>query len=261
MKPSILFRKSLTPKEEIISAEKAGFNVVFSRVNLADQIVVGRYACLPFYQELVNDLNIQNSKLINSTLEHQYIANFDYYDDIKLYTPKTYFESFNLPDKELVVKGRTNSKKQNWNKSMFAKNKAEALLIAEELRKDSFIGDQGVIFREYVPLKCLEIGINDQPFADEWRFFFYRTELLSYGYYWSQCSKIPSNKDIPPEAIDFATKMAKIISESTTFFVIDIAQTESGQWIVIELNDGQQSGLSENDPDILYSNLFRVLTK
>lgn len=37
--------------------------------------------------------------------------------------------------------------------------------------------------------------------------------------------------------------------------MIDVAQTESGDWIVIELNDGQMSGLSENNPEILYKNL------
>jgi hypothetical protein len=36
---------------------------------------------------------------------------------------------------------------------------------------------------------------------------------------------------------------------------MDIAKTQSGEWIVIELNDGQMSGLSENDPNVLYKNL------
>ena len=34
-----------------------------------------------------------------------------------------------------------------------------------------------------------------------------------------------------------------------------MAQTAEGNWNVIELNEGQQSGLSENDPDLLYKNL------
>jgi len=41
--------------------------------------------------------------------------------------------------------------------------------------------------------------------------------------------------------------------------VVDVARTESGEWIVIELNDGQQSGLSDNDPDQLYSNMKKML--
>ena len=43
------------------------------------------------------------------------------------------------------------------------------------------------------------------------------------------------------------------------FFVIDIAQKEDGDWIIIEVNDGQQSGLSENSADILYQNLYNSI--
>jgi hypothetical protein len=34
-----------------------------------------------------------------------------------------------------------------------------------------------------------------------------------------------------------------------------VAKTQSGEWIVIELNDGQMAGLSDNDPSVLYHNL------
>ena len=43
-------------------------------------------------------------------------------------------------------------------------------------------------------------------------------------------------------------------------FVVDVAKTASGEWIVVELNDGQQSGLSCCNPIELYSNISRVLT-
>lgn len=41
----------------------------------------------------------------------------------------------------------------------------------------------------------------------------------------------------------------------TNFYVVDVAQTESGDWLVVELNEGQMSGLSDNNPDIFYSAL------
>ena len=49
--------------------------------------------------------------------------------------------------------------------------------------------------------------------------------------------------------------------EQTNFFVMDIARTAEGKWIIIELNDGQQSGLSNVDPEELYSNLAKALKK
>jgi hypothetical protein len=49
------------------------------------------------------------------------------------------------------------------------------------------------------------------------------------------------------------------LSEPPTYYVIDVAKTAAGKWILIELNDGQMSGLSDNDPDVLYSNLKKSL--
>ena len=37
------------------------------------------------------------------------------------------------------------------------------------------------------------------------------------------------------------------------------ARTAAGGWIVVELNDGQRSGLSENDPRELYAAMARGL--
>ena len=61
------------------------------------------------------------------------------------------------------------------------------------------------------------------------------------------------------EGLAFADKVAAIASENADFFVLDIAEKEDGGWILIEVNDGQQSGLSENDPDVLFSNLAKSL--
>jgi hypothetical protein len=76
--------------------------------------------------------------------------------------------------------------------------------------------------------------------------------------YWSnhldEVRKIeePKISDVP---LEFLSKLTNIISRSATFYVIDVAQLENGEWILIEVNDGQMSGLSEVDPNELYSNL------
>jgi hypothetical protein len=143
---------------------------------------------------------------------------------------------------------------------MFASNKKQAMIIAGELMKDVLIGPQGVIYRKYVPLKTFEIGLNDLPFTNEFRFFFYKEHLISHGYYWSSAEEsVIDNATITLDGIDFAIKMAKIASEHVNFFVMDIAEKEEGGWILIEINDGQQSGLSENDPHVLYQNLRKFL--
>ena len=51
------------------------------------------------------------------------------------------------------------------------------------------------------------------------------------------------------------------MSEYANFFVLDLAEKKSGGWVLVEINDGEMSGLSENDPDMLYSNLRKSIDK
>lgn len=51
----------------------------------------------------------------------------------------------------------------------------------------------------------------------------------------------------------------RIVSQNTNFYVVDIAETKFGEWIVIELNDGQMSGLSDIDAAWFYNALYEKL--
>lgn len=253
MKNIILFRKDQNTQHEFEVASKY-VKVTESRVDLENKEVVGRYSVLPFYEELERDLNHQGSTLINSWSQHKYIANFDYYKDIKDFTFKTYFSLEEMPKDggPFVIKGRTNSRKFEWSKKMFVKNSEEATNLWCELTvEDPLIRDQGAIIREYVPLRVLDHGLNDLPFSNEWRLFYLDKEMIMSGFYWNQVD--PPYATLPYEAKQFADSVAKRIE--VPFFVIDIAETKQGDWIVIELNDGQMSGLSTIDPELFYQTL------
>jgi hypothetical protein len=261
MTPTILFRVSDFDSEEECKIAEKYFHI--SRTRSAcprDSLVIGRYSVLPYYYELVQDLQYNNSKLINSHDQHLWIANFEYYEALKEYTPETwddnnfYRSTYEGP---FVVKGKTNSKKHKWNKLMYAKDRFDATKIASELMSDMMIVEQGVIYRKYVPLKTFEIGLNNLPFTNEWRFFYLGSERLAYGYYWSSAEK--TDYQITQEGLDFADKIAKIARKYVNFFVLDIAETEEGNWILIEINEAMMSGLSEVDPDELYGNLLNRL--
>ena len=257
MESKILFRQELSTEQEYFYAKKY-FDVRDSRIDLKDTLVVGRYSVLPYYSELEKDLKRQGSQLINSFEQHKYIADFEYYADIKDITPKTYFDTTiaNLGEGPFVVKGKTNSKKFDWDNLMFAKDKQRALEIAHELSKDSLLHYQDIIIRDFVPLNVLEEGINGLPFSNEWRFFCYKEHILSYGFYWSISEEIGV---LAQEGIDLVKKVMKRVKGKVNFFVVDVAEKEDGSWIVIEMNDGQMSGLSDNSPDVLYSNLAKIL--
>ena len=271
MNPIVLFRESLAEDGELEACQKH-FEVIKYRALLYGlshspqyaledkHLVIPRYSALPYYKELENDVEYLGFNLINSYKQHKWIANFEWYNELYEFTPRTWFD-YNIYQTDysgpFVVKGTTNSKKFSWDKLMYAADKRQAAQIAAELMTDSLIGTQGVVYREYVPLKTYEIGLNNLPFSNEWRFFFYREEMLSYGYYWSVAEK--TDYDIDPQCIEFAQTVAKIAAKRANFFVLDVAEKESGGWVLIEVNDGSMSGLSENSADTMYGNLKRVL--
>jgi hypothetical protein len=141
---------------------------------------------------------------------------------------------------------------------MYAEDYQKAVSIYCDLMNDPMISEQGVIIREFIPLKTFEVGINGQPFTNEWRFFYYKKECLAVNYYWSQCSHIPKLENLNPQAYLCAQQAASLVKDRVNFFVVDVAEGSDGIWRVIELNDAQMSGLSEIDPDVLYSNLSKV---
>lgn len=259
MKPIILYRDSGDYPGEFKVAKKY-FKCIKNRSMIKkDNFIIGRYSVLPFYKELEEDINYLGGKMINSYLQHRYVADIgNYYRDIKDFTPKTY----NYPDQipfegPFIVKGETNSKKFEWDKMMFAKDKTEAIRIYCDLKNDGLIGSQDIYIREYVPLKTFSVSIGGLPITEEYRFFIYNNKVMSSGYYWSNYVDEFKDENLDPNNVpkEFLKEIINVVGKNCNFYTIDIAKTKSNDWIVIELNDGQMSGLSENNPEILYENL------
>lgn len=264
MNKTILYRDDIDWQAEKDSAAKY-FNCVSSRMLLPKgSIIIPRFSALPFYKELEFDVNYIGSKLINSFEQHRYIADLqNWVYDLRDYTPLTWKELWSIPDQgPFVLKGETNSKKFNWQTHMFAKDKKEAIRVHSRLTEDSMLQYQQIYIRKYVELEKLDDGFQGLQISREYRFFIYKKTILSGGFYWS--SHIEelehlnlTSDEVPKEFLN--TIIDKIqnteLSEPPNFYVVDVAKTVTGEWIVIELNDGSMSGLSCNDPDTLYKNL------
>lgn len=264
MNTVIYFRKSLMEHEELEACRKyfEAFHLISAIPK--NSLAVGRYSLLPFYKDQEDEILTSGSKLINSYQQHLYVADLkNWYADLKDFTPKTYFRLEDIPnDKSFVLKGATNSKKQNWKTHMFAKDKLDAIKVHSRLCEDTLINQQDIYIREYIPLKTYLIGLQDLPITKEFRFFICNKKIVCGDFYWQNyVDDLETKPNINEVPKDFIQKIIDIIDDKINFYVIDVAQTENGEWIVIELNDGCQSGLSCNDPNLLYKNLYRILNE
>ncbi len=249
-------------KKELEAASK-----YFECVSLLEDInegdyIIPRYSLYPFAFDQMREIKARRAKVINSYNQHLYIADLkNYVADLSFLTPRTWYRLEDLPDNgPFVLKGEMSSKKSDWNKSMFAASKQEAIEVHGRLCNDSLIGQQNIYIREYHPLVQYATGIGGIPITKEFRFFIAFGQILSGGYYWQNyvddLDHIPSIEEVPISLLNMAIEK---VGHQSNFYVIDVAQTTKGDWIIIEMNDGSQSGLSCNEPDVLYSSLKKVL--
>jgi hypothetical protein len=266
----IVYRDDVDWRQESTVARKY-FPCYSSRLKASPgDLVIARFSALPFYKEQESDYLDLGAKMINSHSQHQYIADLgNWYYDLQGMTPYTWRNLQDIPEKgPFILKGETNSKKFLWKTHMYASNKEEAIQVYGRLTQDSLLQYQQIYIRQYIPLEKLDDGLQGLQISREYRFFFYKDKLLSGGFYWS--SHVEDIQDrgikIDPSEVpqEFLQKvMWKILTteicDPPDYYVIDVAKTESGEWIVVELNDGQMSGLSENNPDTLYGNLKQAL--
>jgi hypothetical protein len=101
------------------------------------------------------------------------------------------------------------------------------------------------------------------PITHEYRCFICRGEVLAIGYYWANYVEEPEVRSLVdtrrvPRAL--LAEVARRVGDRAEFYTVDVAETSQGDWTVVELNEGQMSGLSCVDAEELYASLGRVLS-
>jgi hypothetical protein len=237
--------------------------------NAATQLVIGRYSVLPFYKELEDDIKYHGGfKLINNYSQFRYCSDLgNWYETFGAadLTPQTwttlqaYLSSF--WEGPVVLKGETNSRRDKWLTHMFANNKEEAREVYWRLQDDSLISQQNVYIRRYEPLKKLIDGVNKMPIPNEWRVFVCYGEIVTSSYYWGTYIEDIRELGIEPEAppANFLKSAIARVGLSSNFYTLDVAQKANGEWTIIELNEGQMSGLNGIEPIEFYTNLKKIL--
>ena len=125
-------------------------------------------------------------------------------------------------------------------------------------RADSVLHWQQFVCREFVPLRRVEVdaGTKVAP-SFEFRTFWHRRHFLGAGRYWYAVPEYRWTDQERDEALALAGKVATVLD--CGFLVVDLAMTEEARWIVIECNDGMESGYAGVSPFVLWRALLDQL--
>ena len=127
----------------------------------------------------------------------------------------------------------------------------------ELYRRDPILGWQDVVCREFVPLRRLSDSDPDgakMPRCFEFRTFWWKAKLAGAGRYWWEGPAYDWTADERAAGLEIAREAARRVN--VPFLVVDLAQTESGRWLVIECNDGQESGYAGVSPIGLWQTIL-----
>jgi len=261
---------SLISFEEI---KKGNFESAIKRIKISERKVKGIYRGWMLkpkqYQKLYDGLLQKNIELTNSPAQYKFCHYLpESYELIKGFTPKTTFKSLNsefninefekeigvFGNKPIVVKDYVKSQKHYWNEAFYipdASNTEQVNSIVNkfiELQDEDF--NEGLVFREFVELEKLTIhSESGMPLTKEFRVFVMNKKVMSTYKYWDE----GDYKDAKPLLERFKNVIQEIDSN---IFTMDIAKEKDGDWIIVELGDGQVAGLPKNaDIDEFYKQI------
>ena len=130
-----------------------------------------------------------------------------------------------------VVKDFVKSRKYEWYDACFIQN------IENRENAERIIGN------------LRSIGFHEKsgmPISEEYRIFVFAGNLLCVNDYWENANKTSLSDD----EVEWIKSIAKRIKSN--FVTIDVARKEDGSLIIMELGDGQVSGLQQIDPTDFY---------
>lgn len=131
--------------------------------------------------------------------------------------------------------------------------------LREEWKHDSILSWQKVAVREYVPLQVIDADSYPDmvPISYEFRFFYFEGKCMAYGPYWYRGHKYT----LPERALQEVLKLTDWAAQrlAVSFPSIDVAKTASGEWIIIEVNDAQESGFVGTNPLVLWNNTIEAM--
>ena len=160
-------------------------------------------------------------------------------------------------DGAVIVKDFVKSRKHEWGEACYIPSAADRQAVGRvvgrflELQGEDL--NEGLVCREFVEFE--PIGIHPRsgmPLTEEYRTFWLDGVPIDSAPYWDE----GDDRDLQPPIERFSGVAAAVRSR---FFTMDLARRCDGEWMIVEVGDGQVSGLPRaSDADRFYEALARA---
>lgn len=229
------------------------------------QPLILRVGAIDDYAQLFHSLQASGLTLINNIEQHN-IASLlpNWYPLISTYTPRSKWYE-HLPDVNTImadfafpifIKGERQTNRHQLSTSK-ASNQQELQNILDHWKNDPILNWQKLICREFIPLEKIGDAIGDKiQYSKEFRVFVWKNKVMEMGQYWTNAPTITLSIREQQEIRLLVEKVAQIAG--VPFLVVDVAKTATGAWIVIELNDAQESGYAAVSPLNLWRKIIET---
>jgi ATP-grasp domain, R2K clade family 3 len=210
------------------------------------------------YRRLFTALAEHNVYLINDPAEHQHAHYLpESFDIIRDHTPDSVWlrtdmhvsmdrvmdllRPFGM--KPIILKDFVKSQKHYWEEACYIPSASDRQAVERVVRRFLVLQGpdlkEGLVFREYVELEPLAVHTKSlMPLTKEYRVFYLDGEPIYTVEYWDEGDYEGTT---PPPGL--FRDIARAVR--SRFFAMDLAQRRDGEWIIVELGDGQVAGLPE----------------
>ena len=222
------------------------------------------------YEQLYRLVAARGRMLVNSPVQYEHCHHLpSSYEVIRERTPRSVWlpvsgeVSFDqvmellapFGNRPVVVKDYVKSQKHSWNEACYIPSAMDRMAVERVVRK--FLELQaddlnvGLVFREFVEFE--QVGQHPKsgmPLSREFRQFYLDGKPLLRFRYWDEGDY--GDQDLPEEVfVDIAQRV------QSRFFTMDVARRANGEWMIVELGDGQVAGLPDiADPEQLFDSLM-----
>lgn len=211
------------------------------------------------YHSLYVELKAKGIQLISDPTAYRHCHYLpDSYSKIEAHTPRSVWMTIGgqpslhqimallkrFGDRPIIIKDFVKSRKHEWNEACFIPSANDPTAVERvvarfiELQEDDL--NEGLVFREFVEFEPLaQHSKSGMPLIKEFRLFFLDGEPIFSTEYWGQ----GDYQGIAPPVERFAAIGRTIESR---FFTMDVGKRKDGEWMIVELGDGQVAGLPDN---------------